>query len=188
MALATMHDLMVAELKDLYSAETQLVMALPRMATGSVTPRLRKAFTHQLDETHDHVMRLAQVFRILGESARGPKCDGMAALVADAVAMIDADGHDVVRDAGISAAAQRINHYEIAAYGSTLAFARILERNDIAGLLEQTLSEVKVSYELLLEIADDDVNVNAPRFTEEVDEDAAEAWLRPQKRGTAVRA
>ena len=188
MALATMHDLMVAELKDLYSAETQLVMALPRMATGSVTPRLRKIFTHWLDETHEHMIRLAHIFRILGESSRGPKCDGIAALLADAVAMTNADGDNVVRDASIGAAAQRIHRYGIAAYGSTLALARIMSRHHVASLLELTLSDVKASYDQLLEVVEDHVTVNARGFTNDIDKDDSDAWLRPLKRGTAVRA
>jgi ferritin-like metal-binding protein YciE len=171
MALATMHDLMIAELKDLYSAETQLVKALPRMAQGAATPSLRKAFENHLEQTHDHVARLEQIFDILGRSPRGTKCKGMEGLLEEGAEMLDEDGDDTVRDAGIIAAAQRVEHYEIAAYGSTLAFATLMGHTDVAELLELTLKEEKAADELLSTIAENDVNSAAPGMPDEAEDE-----------------
>lgn len=162
MALATMHDLMIAELKDIYSAETQLVKALPKMATGATSPSLRKAFEDHLEQTQEQVSRLEQIFELLGQSPRGKKCKGMEGLLEEAGEMLEEEGDDMVRDAGIIAAAQRVEHYEIAAYGSTLAFATLMGHTEIAELLETTLNEEKATDELLSTIAEEEVNVSAP--------------------------
>ncbi len=171
MALATMHDLMIAELKDLYSAETQLVKALPKMAKGANTPSLRKAFEDHLEQTQQHVARLDEIFGILGSSPRGTKCKGMEGLLEEGSEMLEEEGDDTVRDAGIIAAAQRVEHYEIAAYGSTLAFATLMGHSEIAELLEQTLEEEKAADVLLSSIAEEEVNIAAPGM-EAVDDDA----------------
>lgn len=175
MALATMHDLMTAELKDLYSAETQLLKALPKMAEGANTPSLRKAFEDHLEQTHEHVARLEQIFAIIGRSPKGTKCKGMEGLIAEGSEMLDEDGDDTVRDAGIIAAAQRVEHYEIAAYGSTLAFATLMGHSDVAELLELTLNEEKAADDLLSTIAEDEVNPSAPGMEGESDEEGDDA-------------
>lgn len=162
MALTTMHDLMIAELKDLYSAETQLVKALPKMAKGATTPHLRNAFSDHLEQTQEHVSRLDEIFKILGRSPRGVTCKGMEGLIAEGSEMLEKEGDDIVRDAGLIAAAQRVEHYEIAAYGSTLAFARLMGHTEIAELLEATLAEEKAADELLSVLAEEEVNVAAP--------------------------
>ena len=185
MALATMHDLMIAELRDLFSAETQLVMALPKMATGAVTPSLRKAFVHHLDETHEHVWRLVQIFELLEQSPRGASCSGMAGLLAEAAAMREQDGNDSVRDAGLLAVAQRIEHYQIAAYRTSLAFATLLAYRDTATLLEATLKEERAADELLNEIAENEVNANASESDEASDELLRE-WAAPRRRSPAL--
>ena len=182
MALATMHDLMIAELKDIYSAETQLVKALPKMARGSVTPTLRRAFEDHLDQTNEHVARLDKIFTILGVSPRGTKCKGMEGLLEEGGEMLEEEGDETVRDAGIIAAAQRVEHYEIAAYGSTLAFATLMGHTDIAELLEMTLNEEKEADELLSAIADSDVNSQAPAMD---DEDGDEDVDRPSRSATS---
>ena len=172
MALATMHDLLIAELKDIYSAETQLVKALPQMAKGVSTPSLRKAFEDHLAQTHEQVARLDQIFEMLGVSPRGTKCKGMEGLIAEGTEMMEEDGNDAVRDAGMIASAQRMEHYEIAAYGSTLAFATLMGHTEIAELLETTLNEEKAADELLSTIAEDEVNIAAPGMeAEEVDDE-----------------
>lgn len=172
MALATMHDLMIAELKDIYSAETQLVQALPKMAKGVRTPSLRKAFEEHLVQTQEHVARLEQIFETLGVSPRGTKCKGMQGLLEEGQEMLDENGDDIVRDAGVIACAQRVEHYEIAAYGSTLAFATLMGHSEIAELLEMTLNEEKETDERLSTIAEEEVNVEAPgmKATEIIDE------------------
>ena len=181
MALATMHDLMIAELKDLYSAETQLVKALPKMARGSVTRTLRRAFEDHLDQTNEHVARLEKIFSILGVSPRGTKCKGMEGLLEEGNEMLDEEGDETVRDAGIIAAAQRVEHYEIAAYGSTLAFATLMGHTDVAQLLEQTLNEEKAADELLSIIAENDVNGQAPSMEDEDEDEGAD---RPSRSAT----
>ena len=174
MALATMHDLMIAELKDLYSAETQLVKALPKMVKGAHTPSLSKAFEDHLEQTHEHVARLEQIFESIGKSPRGTKCKGMEGLLAEAAEMLEEDGDDTVRDAGIIASAQRVEHYEIAAYGSTLAFATLMGHTDVARLLEMTLNEEKAADTLLSTIAEGEVNPTAPGMGEEEEEEEEE--------------
>lgn len=162
MALTTMHDLMIVELKDLYSAESQLVKALPKMVKGATTPSLREAFSDHLAQTEEHVSRLDDVFEILGTSPRGVTCKGMEGLIAEGAEMLAKEGDDIVRDAGLIAAAQRIEHYEIAAYGSTLAFARLMGHSDVAELLEATLAEEKTADERLSVLAEEEVNIAAP--------------------------
>jgi len=177
MALATMHDLLIAELKDIYSAETQLVKALPKMAKGATTASLRKAFEDHLEQTQEQVGRLDQIFEILGVSPRGKKCKGMEGLLEEGVEMLEEEGDDTVRDAGIIASAQRVEHYEIAAYGSSLAFATLMGHTAIAELLETTLNEEKAADKLLSTIAEEQVNVSAPGMeaeaTEAVEGDSA---------------
>ena len=187
MALATMQDLMIAELKDLYSAETQLVKALPKMARGAVTPSLRKAFENHLEQTHEHVARLEKIFDVLGASPRGTKCKGMEGLLEEGSEMLDEDGDDTVRDAGIIAAAQRVEHYEIAAYGSTLAFATLMGHTDIAELLEATLSEEKAADELLSTIAENEVNSAAPGMEEESEDEDEQVRTSPTKSASGRR-
>lgn len=171
MALSTMHDLMINELQDLYSAETQLVKALPKMAKGATTPSLRKAIEDHLEQTQEHVSRLEQIFEILGASSRGKKCKGMEGLLIEGTEMLEEDGDEVVKDAGLIAAAQRVEHYEMAAYGSTLAFANLMGHAEIAELLEMTLNEEKQADALLSSIAEEDVNPSAPGMDEEESED-----------------
>ena len=172
MSLDTMHDLMIAELKDLYSAETQIVKALPKMAEGATTASLRKAFEDHLEQTHEHVTRLETIFAILDVSPRGKKCKGMEGLLEEGGEMLEEDGDDTVRDAGIIASAQRVEHYEMAAYGSTLAFANLMGHSEIAELLEMTLNEEKAADKLLSSIAEGEVNSAAPGMDdEESDED-----------------
>ncbi len=171
MALATMHDLMIAELKDLYSAETQLVKVLPKMAKGVSAPSLRKAFEDHLVQTQEHVSRLEQICEMLGTSPKGKKCKGMEGLLEEGTEMLEEEGDAHVKDAGIIAAAQRVEHYEIAAYGSTLAFATLMGHSEIAELLETTLNEEKETDVLLSSIAENEVNAAAPGMeAEEADE------------------
>ena len=176
MSLDTMHDLMIAELKDLYSAETQIVKALPKMAEGAVTPSLRTAFENHLEETKEHIARLDKIFGMLDVSPRGKKCKGMEGLLEEGGEMLEEDGNDIVRDAGIIASAQRVEHYEMAAYGSTLAFATLMGHTEIAELLEMTLNEEKAADAMLSHIADEEVNSAAPGMDEEEfdDDDAAD--------------
>ena len=193
MALATMHDLMIEELKDLYSAETQLVKALPKMANGVTAPSLRKAFMDHLAQTQEHVSRLEQIFETLGASPKGKKCKGMEGLLAEAVEMLEQEGDAQVKDAGIIASAQRLEHYEIAAYGSTHAFAALMGHSEIADLLETTLNEEKAADKLLSTIAENEVNGAAPGMEtdnedDSDDEEEAGATPKPASRPAAKKA
>ncbi len=162
MVLATMHDLMIAELKDLHGAETQLVTARPGMVNGAATPSLRTPFGHHLEPTHKHVARLGVTFDILGLSARGTKCKGLQGLLTEGAQMLDQDGDDTASSADIIASSHRVEHHTIAFYASTLAFATLMRHSDIAEFLELTLNEKKEADELLSTIADREVNSAAP--------------------------
>ena len=140
-ALATMHDLMTAELRDLYSAEMQMLVALPAMAAGAGSPALRDAFRSHLDDTHEHVSRLEEIFGVLDISTRGAHCPGVAVLLWDAKVAMSQQGDALVRDAGLIVAAQRIEHYEIVSYRTSLALASLLALKDVAVFLETTLKE-----------------------------------------------
>jgi len=161
MALDTMQDLLVEELKDLYNAEQQLVKALPKIAEKVCTPTLKEAIESHLRETEGHLVRLERIFHGLGERPEGKKCKGMQGLLDEGDDLVSEKGADSVRDAGIIAAAQRVEHYEIAAYGCSIAFAQLLGHQDIVTLLEETLAEEKAADEKLSAIADEEVNQHA---------------------------
>ena len=149
----SLRDLYVNELKDLYSAETQLVKALPKMAKASSNAELRQGFEEHLRQTSEHVSRLEQIFEALGEKPTGKKCLGMEGLVKEGAETISEDYEDALKDAAIIGAAQRVEHYEIAAYGTVRAFANILGDKEAATLLEQTLEEEKETDRKLTELA-----------------------------------
>lgn len=158
MALDTMHDLLIDELSDIYNAEKQLVKALPKMAKAATTPKLKQAFLGHLEETKGHVTRLEQAFEMLGESPKRKKCKAMEGLVAEGSDMCGEDGDDAVRDAGIIGAAQRVEHYEIAAYGGAVAYATALGETKVAAVLARTLKEEHAANDKLSTIAEREVN------------------------------
>ena len=141
MALATMHDLVTAELRDLYSAEMQLLVALPEMAASSQSRELRDAFREHSHHTHKHVSRLEDIFGLLGISTRGAHCPGVAVLLWDTKVAMSQQGDSLVRDAGLIVAAQRIERYEIVSYRTSLALATLLAYTEVALGLETTLKE-----------------------------------------------
>ena len=161
MALDSMHDLLLEQLRDLYSAENQLVKALPKLVEKITNPTLREAVNAHYGETEGHVTRLDRIFNGLAEKASGEKCKGMEGLIDECDHVAGEHGSDYVRDAGIIASAQRVEHYEIAAYGSTISFARLLGHQDIVTLLEETLAEEKAADEKLSAIAEEEVNQQA---------------------------
>ena len=158
MSLDTLHDLMIDEIKDLYSAETQLLKALPKMVDGATTKSLKKALSDHLEQTKGHVARLEKACEMLDATPRGKKCKAMEGLCEEGAEMLAEDGENAVRDAGIIASAQRVEHYEIAAYGSTIAFARQMGHDDIAALLHETLEEEKAADSMLSSIAESEIN------------------------------
>jgi ferritin-like metal-binding protein YciE len=157
----TLRDLYVNELRNLFSAETQLVEALPKMADGATTPALKQAFTDHLAETRVHVERLDQIFKDLSKKAMGETCEAMKALIKEAELYIKAEGDDDVHDAGLIGAAQRIEHYEIAAYGTARALAFRLSDTGAADSLQTILNEEGAVDQKLTAIAESGVNVNA---------------------------
>jgi ferritin-like metal-binding protein YciE len=149
----SLRELYIDELRDLYNAETQLVKALPKMAKASANDQLREAFQEHLRQTSEHVSRLEQIFEQLGEKASGKKCLGMEGLVKEGSETMKEDYGDELKDAAIIGAAQRVEHYEMAGYGTVRAFAELLGENEHVSLLEQTLEEEKQADQKLTELA-----------------------------------
>ena len=161
MELDTLKDLYVEELKDLYSAEKQLVKALPKMAKAANDPQLKEAFRTHLQETRGHVERLEQICRDLGVSPRGKKCVGMEGLIEEGNELIQEDPDPDVLDAGLINKAQHVEHYEMAGYGTVRTYARQLGFESQAELLQQTLNEEGNTDHLLTQLAESGINVEA---------------------------
>ena len=163
MALDTLHDLWVHELKDLYSAERQLVQALPKMAKAATSNALRTALENHLAETEEQVTRLEQILESFDESPRGQKCAGMEGLLEEGKDFIKEEADEDVMDAGIIVNAQKVEHYEIATYGAVVEYARMMGHSEALQLLEQTLQEEKNADQLLNQIAEGGINALAER-------------------------
>ncbi|REJ88165.1 MAG: ferritin-like domain-containing protein [Planctomycetota bacterium] len=153
--------LLTDQLQDIYDAEQRLVKALPKMADAASNAELRNAFNHHLQETKEQVRRLEQVFQSLGQKAESKTCEAMKGLIAEGEEMVNAKGDDAVRDAALIAAAQRVEHYEMAAYGTVRTLARQLGHESAAQLLQQTLDEESAADSKLTQIAESSVNVHA---------------------------
>jgi len=160
-ALDTFDDLFVEQLQDLYDAEQRLVKALPLMAGAAHNSAVKSAFQQHLRETEQHVTRLEQAFRMLGKPAKSKTCEAMKGLVAEGDEVISAKGDADVKDAALIAAAQRVEHYEIAGYGTARTFAQRLGRKDVAQLLQQTLDEEAATDKKLTTLAEQTVNPKA---------------------------
>jgi ferritin-like metal-binding protein YciE len=153
MQLTTLQDVFVDQLEDLYSAETQLLQALPKMASAASHDELRQAFEHHLGETQDHVRRLDEIFGQLGVQSGKETCEGMQGLIREGSKIVQATGDPAAKDAALIAAAQRVEHYEIAGYGTARTLADILDFDDAKDLLDQTLDEEANADKLLTKIA-----------------------------------
>ena len=153
MSVKTIDELLLDELKDLYSAEKQITKALPKMAKAAVSPDLKKAFETHLEETQGHVERLDKIFETLGKSPRGKVCHGMEGLLEEGSEVMQESEKGGVRDAALISAAQRVEHYEMAGYGSVREYANLLGQKQIASLLDETLEEEKATDEKLTGIA-----------------------------------
>ena len=158
---ATMQELFLDELRDLYDAEKQLTKALPEMADAASTEELRSAFEDHLEQTRGHVQRLEQIFEELGEKSSGKKCAAMAGLIKEGNEVVDESDESVVRDAGLIAAAQKVEHYEMSGYGSARTHAQLLGNKRAATLLKETLDEEKAADAKLNEIAMGFINEEA---------------------------
>jgi ferritin-like metal-binding protein YciE len=161
MKLDTLKTLYINELRDLYNAESQLVKALPKMAKGASSEELQDAFQKHLEQTKTHVERLEEVFEEIGEKPKGKTCKAMKGLIEEGSEILQEDGEESVLDAGIIVAAQKVEHYEIAGYGSVRTFAQILGKDRSAELLQTTLDEESEANELLNKLAEDIVNPEA---------------------------
>lgn len=161
MELATLKDLYVDELKDLYSAENQLTKALPKMAKAATEPALKKAFEHHLEQTKGHIERLEQIFTALDEKPTGKVCKAMKGLVEEGDEMIAEEAEPSVKDAGLISSAQRVEHYEMAGYGCVRTYAQELGETKAAALLQKTLEEEAQTDEALTKLAVKVINVKA---------------------------
>ncbi|MEO5957720.1 MAG: ferritin-like domain-containing protein [Opitutaceae bacterium] len=151
--ISTPRDLLVEELKDLYSAENQLVKALPKMAKAATSDELREAFETHLQQTEGHVQRLEQAGKLLGESMKGKKCKAMEGLVEEGKEVMEEDMEPAILDLALIGAAQRVEHYEIAGYGCARTLAEISGEDKVAKILQETLDEEGETDKLLTEIA-----------------------------------
>jgi ferritin-like metal-binding protein YciE len=166
--LKTLHDLFMDELKDVYNAEKQITKALPKMAKAASSAELRAAFEDHLAVTDIQIQRLEKVFELLEQSPKGKKCAAMEGLLKEGAEMMEENAEPAVMDAGLIGSAQRVEHYEIAAYGTLASFARQLGLDKAVALLEETLGEEKEADETLTEIASQ-INFEADDAEEEVE-------------------
>jgi ferritin-like metal-binding protein YciE len=175
--MKTLHDLFEDTLKDIYYAEKQIVKALPKMAKKASSADLASAFTSHLEETEGQIQRLEEIFGILDKTARGKKCPAIEGIIEEATEIMKEAEDDTVRDAGLLAAAQAVEHYEISRYGTLKSWAEKLDLDDVAGLLNETLEEEKATDLKLTDLAESEINVAA-------NDDEAEA-AKPKRRKKA---
>ncbi len=157
----TLHDAFIEELRDTYDAERQLTKALSKLAKAATNPQLRDAFESHLEETRGQVDRLEQVFASLDEKVRGKHCEGIAGIIVEGKSIMEEDFDEVTMDACLIAAGQRAEHYEMAAYGTLVAWARAMGHDEAATLLQETLDEEKAADEKLSELAEGGINQDA---------------------------
>jgi ferritin-like metal-binding protein YciE len=189
MSAENLREALVEEIRDLYNAEKQLVKALPKMAKGASSDELREAFESHLEETEGQVTRLERVFELLEEKPRGKHCAGMAGIVEEGSEKLQEDMEDSVLDACLIASAQKVEHYEIGAYGTAIAWAEALELGDVAQVLRETLEEEKAADEKLTALAESGINEAATAGEsgqDEEDEEEEEAAT-ASARSTAAR-
>jgi ferritin-like metal-binding protein YciE len=165
--LATLEDLLIHELQDIYHAEGQILKALPRMIKAASHPELKSAFEEHRVQTEGQVVRLEQAFKLLGIPAKGKKCDGMAGLLEEGKKTMAEDAEPSVLDAALIAAAQKVEHYEIAAYGCVCTYAEMLGHDEVHELLGQTLDEEEETDQRLTALAETVINVDAEASEEE---------------------
>jgi ferritin-like metal-binding protein YciE len=163
MELETLKDLYIHELKDLHSAERQLMKALPKMAKAAANKELAAGFQEHLEQTKGHAERLEKILSGHKETTRGPKCKGMEGLVAEGAELTEEEADDDVKDAGLIAAAQRVEHYEMAGYGTARSYAELLGDKEDANLLQMTLEEERATDQKVTKLAKTAINVAAAR-------------------------
>jgi ferritin-like metal-binding protein YciE len=159
--MESLHELLVKELSDIHDAENQVMKALPKMAQAASSPELQQAFKRHLEETKGQLNRLQQVFEHLGEEPEGKKCKGMQGLIDEGSEILKMKGDEATRDAALIAAAQKVEHYEIASYGTVATYAKMLGDMEVAKILGQILSEEKHTDQKLTQLAESHINVEA---------------------------
>ncbi len=164
--LNSLDDLLMLEINDLYDAEKRIVAALPEMAQAATSPALKQAFEEHLQQTERHVSRLEQIFVELGKPASRQTCDAMKGLIKEGAEIVDAVGNHDVKDAALIGAAQRVEHYEMAGYGTARTFAEHLGHSNVARLLQATLDEERQTDMRLTELAEESINVKAESAAE----------------------
>jgi ferritin-like metal-binding protein YciE len=177
----TLHDAFIDELRDLYDAEKQLTKALPKLAKAATKPELRTAFESHLEETRGHVDRLEEVFGSLDEKVRGKHCDGIAGIIDEGKSVMEEDFDEATMDACLIAAGQRAEHYEMAAYGTLVAWARAMGHDEAADLLQQTLDEEKAADEKLSSLAEGGVNQEAADAHSDSENESEDEGEMPKK-------
>jgi ferritin-like metal-binding protein YciE len=168
--LASLDDLLVHELQDIYHAEGQILKALPKMTKAATHPELKAAFQEHLQQTEGHVRRLEEAFKLLGVPAKAKKCDGMAGLIEEGKKVMEEDAEAPVLDAALIAAAQKVEHYEIASYGCVCTYAEMLGYDQVHELLGQTLDEEETTDQKLTALAESVINQEAEEV--ELEEEA----------------
>ena len=165
-------ELFIDEIKDIYWAEKHLVKSLPKLQKAATSEELKNAFEEHLEVTRNQVTRLEEIFEMLGKRAQGKKCDGMEGIVKEGDTVIeDTEKGTATRDAGLIISAQKVEHYEIASYGSLVTLANTLGLEDVAAMLQETLDEEKEADELLTSIAETAINIEAAQEDEEEEEE-----------------
>jgi len=182
----TLHDAFLDELRDAYDAEKQLVKALPKLAKAATSTELRQAFVDHLEETNGHVEKLEQVFQQCDEKAKGKHCEGIAGIVEEGKTVMGEDFEGPTMDACLIAAAQRVEHYEMAAYGTLVAWAKGMGMNESAELLQEILDEEKAADEKLTQIAESGVNEQAAAGVQGEEGEEEEDDKQPRRRAAAA--
>jgi ferritin-like metal-binding protein YciE len=178
----TLHDAFIDELRDSYDGETQLTKALAKAATS---PPLREAFKTHLEETQGQIERLEQIFEVLEEKARGKHCDGIAGIVEEGKSIMEEDFDEATMDACLIAAGQRADHYEMAAYGTLVAWAKAMGHTEVADLLQETLDEEKAADEKLSGLAEGGINQGAADVAHPDEEEATSAGAAAKRNSTS---
>lgn len=171
MSLDSLDSLFLDELKDIYNAEKQILRALPRMTKAAESPKLQQAFQNHLKETEGQVQRLERIFKDLGQAARGKKCKGMEGLIEEGKEKMEEEGEGPVIDAALIAAAQKVEHYEIAAYGCLRTYAELLGYTQAVRLLEQNLAEEEAADKKLTQLGEGGINESAVAVGEESEDE-----------------
>jgi len=182
----TLHDAFIEELRDTYDAEKQLIKALPKLAKAAASTDLRTAFETHLEETRGHVERLEQVFESLDEKPRGKHCEGIAGIIEEGKSIMEEEFDDATMDACLIAAGQRAEHYEMAAYGTLIAWAQSMGHTEATNLLQEILDEEKAADQKLSSLAEGGINQEAAEAAHPDEEEEDEAPARGRKGGSAT--